>query len=155
MRRRELLAAIAALTASSALDGAAASETTSGRPRIARVFTGPDGKSHVGELQLAEHEVRAGVVETEWLDASKVSLRFLDPGPGFAEQPRHVAPRRNLSVILAGTLELECSPSEVRRFGPGSLVLLEDTTGEGHITRVAEAPVAFVQIALGPATGSS
>jgi len=26
--------------------------------------------------------------------------------------------------------------------------LLEDTTGEGHITRVVEAPVKFVQIAL-------
>ena len=117
---------------------------------ITRVFTGPDGRSHIGEFPLPEHEVRNGVIETEWLDALSVSVRSIQPGPDFKTQPRHVAPRRHLSVILAGTLELECSPTEVRRFGPGSLVLLEDTTGEGHITRIVEAPVSFVQIALKP-----
>jgi hypothetical protein len=115
---------------------------------IARVFTGPDGRSHIGEFPLAAHEVRAGVSETEWLDALRVSVRSIQPGPDFETQPRHVAPRRHLSIILTGTLELECSPTEVRRFGPGSLVLLEDTTGEGHITRIVEAPVSFVQIEL-------
>lgn len=117
---------------------------------ISRVFTGPDGRSHIGEFTLPANEVRAGVTETEWLDALSVSVRSIQPGPDFKTQPRHVAPRRHLSVILTGTLEVECSPAEVRRFGPGSLVVLEDTTGEGHITRIVEAPVSFVQIALKP-----
>jgi len=116
--------------------------------QITRVFTGADGRSHFGELELAEHDVRAGVFETEWLDASRLSLRFLNPRPGFTEQPRHPAPRRQLAVILAGTLEVECGENEVRRFGPSSVVLLEDTTGAGHITRVVDAPCRFVQIAL-------
>jgi hypothetical protein len=117
---------------------------------ITRVFTGPDGRSPIGEFSLPAHEVRSGATETEWLGALSVSVRSIQPGPDFETQPRHVAPRRHLSVILTGTLELECSPTEVRRFGPGSLVLLEDTTGEGHITRIVDAPVSFVQIALKP-----
>ena len=121
---------------------------------ITRVFTGTDGRSHFGEVELAEHDVRAGVFETEWLEASRLSLRFLNPRPGFTEQPRHPAPRRQLAVILAGMLEVECGEGEVRRFGPSSVVLLEDTTGTGHITRVVEAPCRFVQIALAAPSSS-
>ena len=65
------------------------------RHPITRVFTGADGRSHFGEWELAEHDVRAGVYETEWLDASRVSLRFLNPGPKFTE-PCH--PRLGVSL---------------------------------------------------------
>lgn len=148
LSRRDALAAIGALVACGLMRGARAEGRSMPVGQIARVFTGPDGRSHVGEFSLSARDVRAGVAETEWLDALSVSIRSVDPGPDFKTQSRHVAPRRHLSVILTGILELECSPEEVRRFGPGSIVLLEDTTGEGHITRVIEAPVKFVQIAL-------
>jgi hypothetical protein len=154
LSRRDALASMAALLASGWTREATAEEQPAsvspgaGGASINRVFTGSDGRSHLGEIELSEHEVRAGVNETEWLDAVRVSLRLLNPDPSFKTQPRHVAPRRQLAVILAGTLEVECSPSEIRRFGPSSLVLLEDTTGEGHITRIVEAPVSFVQIEL-------
>ncbi len=48
----------------------------------------------------------------------------------------HPAPRRQLIFCLSGTLEVEVSDGEVRRFGPGAVILLEDTSGQGHITRV-------------------
>ena len=60
--------------------------------------------------------------------------------PSIVHVPRHVAPRRQLAVILMGVLEVECGGGEVQRFGPRTIVLLEDTTGAGHITRVVEAP---------------
>jgi quercetin dioxygenase-like cupin family protein len=37
---------------------------------------------------------------------------------------------------LSGEIEAEVSDGEVRRFGPGAVILLEDTSGPGHITRV-------------------
>jgi hypothetical protein len=37
---------------------------------------------------------------------------------------------------MSGELEVEVSDGEIRRFSAGSLVLLEDTTGKGHLTRV-------------------
>ena len=48
----------------------------------------------------------------------------------------HPAPRRQFYFHLSGTLEVKASDGEVRRFSPGSLILLEDTTGKGHCTRV-------------------
>jgi len=48
----------------------------------------------------------------------------------------HPAPRRQLLLFLAGTIEAETGDGEIRRFGPGSAVLVEDTTGQGHRSRV-------------------
>lgn len=50
------------------------------------------------------------------------------------EQP-HNAPRRQFIVQVSGTCEIETSRGDVRRFGPGSVLLVEDTEGLGHITR--------------------
>jgi hypothetical protein len=35
-------------------------------------------------------------------------------------------------VVLGGQVEAEVSDGEVRRFGPGDVVLVEDTEGRGH-----------------------
>lgn len=47
----------------------------------------------------------------------------------------HNAPRRQFIVQMSGWCEIETSRGEVRRFGPGSVLLVEDTDGRGHITR--------------------
>ncbi|HEY1776334.1 MAG TPA: hypothetical protein VGG41_09270 [Solirubrobacteraceae bacterium] len=53
----------------------------------------------------------------------------------------HTAPRRLLIITLEGTAEVTASDGETRSFGPGSVVLVEDTTGAGHVTRpVGSAP---------------
>ncbi len=46
------------------------------------------------------------------------------------------------SVILFylnGEIEAEVSDGEVRRFGPGSITLVEDMLGKGHASRVVGA----------------
>jgi hypothetical protein len=47
----------------------------------------------------------------------------------------HPTPHRQFYIQLSGNLEVEVSDGEIRRFSAGSLVLLEDTTGKGHLTR--------------------
>ena len=47
----------------------------------------------------------------------------------------HVAPRRQLVVNLTGSVEIEIGTGEHALFGPGSILLAEDTTGQGHISR--------------------
>jgi hypothetical protein len=46
----------------------------------------------------------------------------------------HPAPRRQWFVMLRGAVDIRVSTGESRRFGPGELLLLTDTTGEGHAT---------------------
>jgi uncharacterized cupin superfamily protein len=39
-------------------------------------------------------------------------------------------------VTLSGQVEIEAGDGAVRRFGPGDVLLAEDLTGQGHLTRV-------------------
>jgi hypothetical protein len=48
----------------------------------------------------------------------------------------HPAPRRAIFVTARGEYEVTTSDGAVRRFPAGSVLLLEDTTGEGHSTRI-------------------
>lgn len=72
-------------------------------------------------------------------------LRF---PPGW-EGDWHPSPRRQMIIFLAGEVEGATSDGQRQRFGPGSAVLLEDTTGKGHQSRVVsegEALAAVVQL---------
>ncbi len=60
----------------------------------------------------------------------------------------HTAPERQLAVSLNGIVEYETSDGEVRRFGPGEIVLVEDTTGRGHITRFDGGEQGFLHIPI-------
>lgn len=48
----------------------------------------------------------------------------------------HPTPRRQFGVIVSGVLDIRASDGEVHRFTPGSVFLLEDTTGKGHNTSI-------------------
>jgi len=48
----------------------------------------------------------------------------------------HPTPRKQVFFVLSGELEGRVSDGERRLFGHGSIVLLEDTMGKGHATKV-------------------
>lgn len=52
-----------------------------------------------------------------------------------AREDWHTAPRRMYLVVLQGMSEVTASDGEVRRFGPGTMLLMDDAQGKGHITR--------------------
>ena len=61
----------------------------------------------------------------------------------------HPSPLRQLMCTLRGDYEVTASDGSVRRFPAGSLLLLEDTTGTGHRTRVVgNEDVLLVAVAL-------
>ena len=47
----------------------------------------------------------------------------------------HRAPRRQHVISLAGGISITVSDGETRHIGAGEIVLVEDTTGKGDITR--------------------
>lgn len=48
----------------------------------------------------------------------------------------HPSSARNLFIVISGEWEVEASDGEIRRFGPGDVVRVEDTTGKGHASRI-------------------
>ena len=62
----------------------------------------------------------------------------------------HPAPYRQIHFYLSGKVEAETSDGEIRQFGPGSIIFVEDTLGKGHRSRVvgsSEAIIAAVKLA--------
>ena len=47
----------------------------------------------------------------------------------------HPAPSRQYVVTLSGESEIELEGGRKLRLGPGHILLAEDTTGQGHISR--------------------
>jgi hypothetical protein len=50
------------------------------------------------------------------------------------ENSWHRAPRRQYVISLAGGITITASDGETRNIGAGEIVLVEDTTGKGHVT---------------------
>jgi hypothetical protein len=62
---------------------------------------------------------------------------------------RHPAPRRQYLVTISGSWEIEASPGVKRVFKTGDVMLADDTTGEGHISRVlGSEPHVFMTVPL-------
>jgi uncharacterized cupin superfamily protein len=70
---------------------------------------------------------------------SAAGVIYLRTGP-FEGKP-HPAPRRQWVVMLRGTLRVAVTDGTSREFRPGDLLLLEDTSGTGHVqTTVGDPP---------------
>ena len=100
-----------------------------------RIYSDDEGETHFEDV--SPEMITERYAGAEWLISEPLSvsdLWFRRVTTEFPDEP-HVAPRRQLIVALAGEAEVEVSDGETRRFGPGSVILVEDTTGKGHRTR--------------------
>jgi hypothetical protein len=107
--------------------------------RHVRLFAGDDGRSHLEELEV-ELEQRdfappAAPLSVGALgDAAGSFLPVAGPAGWHGDVP-HPTPRRQVFCVLAGRFRITVSGGASREFGPGDLLLLEDTWGEGHMTQ--------------------
>ena len=62
-------------------------------------------------------------------------IAFRAAPPGYVLD-WHCAPRRQYSISLSGTAEIEVGDGTIARVEAGDVVLAEDLTGRGHVTRV-------------------
>jgi quercetin dioxygenase-like cupin family protein len=106
-------------------------------PTILRIYSGDDGQSHIEDVSLEMQPF----VDTEGAhgegtplqNAAGVTFRISPPGYVLSW---HCAPRRQYTITLAGEAEVEVGDGTIKRIGAGDVLLAEDLTGQGHITRV-------------------
>jgi hypothetical protein len=97
-----------------------------------RIFTGPDGLTHAEEVPV---KLNASGGSTELSAMLKVDgLQFRRQAPNYF-QDWHNAPRRQYVITLSGHGEVELSGGGKIQLTPGHILLAEDTTGKGHISR--------------------
>jgi len=117
-------------------------------PKIWRVYSGSDGRSHIAEvpLEMKPFVDSEGAHGEAAPTQSVTGLTFRVSPPGYVLS-WHCAPRRQYSIALSGQAEIEVGDGTVARIGPGDVVLAEDLTGQGHITRVVGDRPRFYAIA--------
>ena len=100
--------------------------------RIHNLFTDASGESHFRDIQV------------EWVEetpAGKLSTRLPATGIIFRQVPPtydldwHPAPRRKYIINLDAGVQITASDGESRVIGAGEVLLVEDTTGKGHLSR--------------------
>ena len=103
--------------------------------KIVRVYTGDDGASHFEDVEVPlEDHGGVGRVSPLWRGKG-VIFREVD---GDYALDFHNAPRRQFVINLTGSVDIEVGDGTVRRLGPGDVLLAEDTTGQGHISRAVD-----------------
>jgi quercetin dioxygenase-like cupin family protein len=114
---------------------------------IIRIYSGPDGQSHFEDLEPRFEDRGDASATAELLPGSGIIVRRFD---ARRTNPWHHAPGRYAVFTLSGAVDIEIGDGTVRRLGPGDILIAEDRTGQGHVTReVGPAPRVSIFVPLG------
>jgi quercetin dioxygenase-like cupin family protein len=118
---------------------------------IIRISAGPDGKSHFETIE-PQFEPRGDLSESaELIPGSGIIIRRFAP---HRSNPWHHAPGRAVVFTLSGAVDIEIGDGTVRRLGSGDILIAEDLTGQGHVTReVGPEPRVSIFVPLGTRAG--
>ena len=101
--------------------------------KIVRLYTGADNESHFEDIEIDLKAVGRAILASQWQPTEGIRFRCAPPDHFSDYRP---VPRRQYVITLSGEVEIETGDGSIRRFGPGDVMLAEDTAGRGHITRV-------------------
>ena len=96
-----------------------------------------EGGSRFREVDVALDEPRDdGQGHRLWMSAAWQSpaARFVELPAGMS-QDWHLAPTRQIVVVLCGVIEVETTDGETRRWQAGEAFVPADLSGRGHRTR--------------------
>ena len=102
-----------------------------------KIFVDSKGDSHFDIVAIEQSLVRAAPPAAPFYvseDRPASKYRFYSFEPGWIGE-LHPAPTRQFLALMSGVVEMETTDGTVRRLGPGDLIMLEDTSGKGHVTK--------------------
>ena len=106
--------------------------------RIHNLYAGDDGQSHFRDIEVRWVQDLPGGKLSERRPATGVIFRQT---AGDYDLDWHPAPRKQYIVNLDAGVELTASDGERRVIGAGEVILVEDTTGKGHLSRAVSGQV--------------
>ena len=103
-----------------------------------RLFANPDGASCF-ETLTSELKPGFAAPPAEPLYAAQlmpaVDAFWMGASPAWKGEVPHSAPRRMIFVTVQGEYQITATSGETRKFPVGSVLLIEDTIGAGHMTK--------------------
>ena len=100
--------------------------------KITRIYTGKDGESHFEDMDISLGNQDNSDHRSELIQATGIIFR--ETGGDYSLD-FHNAPRRQFVFNLEGSVEIVIGDGSSRILGPSDILLAEDTTGRGHISR--------------------
>ena len=99
--------------------------------KVTRLYSGADGESHFQDIDFPVN----GAGPEKLSELVKATGIIFRETTGVYDVDWHTAPRRQFVINLEGQVELIVKDGTKRILGPGDILLAEDTTGRGHISR--------------------
>ena len=100
--------------------------------RIHNLYADDDGESHFRDLEVEWKEIMPAMENSERIPAT--GLYFVRSKASY-DLDWHNAPRRQYIVNLDTGIRITASDGESRDIDPGDVLLVEDTTGKGHLSQ--------------------
>ena len=103
-----------------------------------RLFTDDQGETHFEEIQstLARLDFAYGMPPLFVSEEIAAQASSFFGAPSGWESDWHPSSGRHLFAVLTGVWEVTASDGETRTFSKGNVLLVEDTTGKGHTSKV-------------------
>lgn len=111
---------------------ATAAESGNRTMTVVRLYTGSDNQSHFEDVQVPLKDGGKVGFLSERVPVTGIVFRET---AGDYNYDFHTAPRRQYVVNLEGEVEIEVGDGTRRILRSGDILLAEDTTGQGHISR--------------------
>ncbi len=106
--------------------------------RIHNLFTDDNGESHFRDVIVEWVEEGRGGKVSKRLPANGIIFRETQPG---YDLDWHPAPRRQYIINLDAGVRITASDGESRVIGAGEVILVEDTTGKGHLSKAVDGAI--------------
>jgi quercetin dioxygenase-like cupin family protein len=103
-----------------------------------RLFSDDYGESHFQDIQtdLNATDFAPGIPNLFISNSFQASEATFFGAPSGWEADWHASSGRHLFAVISGEWEVTSSDGEMRTFSQGDVLLVEDTTGKGHASRV-------------------
>ena len=100
---------------------------------ILNLYEDKEGISHFRELDVDFSEPLYTLRTTERIPVK--GLFFVESPPDY-DLDWHKAPRKQYIINLDAAVQITAGDGESREIGIGQVLLVEDTTGQGHLSKV-------------------
>jgi hypothetical protein len=100
--------------------------------KIHRLYTDDKGESHFEDVDIDYVETTPAGRLSKRLPATGIIFREVQP---TYDLDWHNAPRRQYIINLDNGVQITASDGEARTIGAGEVLLVEDTTGKGHLSK--------------------
>ena len=106
--------------------------------RIHNLYNGDDGQSHFRDLEVDWVSESPGGKLSERLPATGIIFRQV---AASYDLDWHPAPRRQYIINLDAGVQITASDGEARIIAAGEVILVEDTSGKGHLSKAVDAEI--------------